>query len=68
MAPPRSNLEEYGLCHWKEWHNGEQIRQHLTGHYLQFYARTNLLRAGDFRFVSAHSCIKVPTDFPPERA
>ena len=26
----------------------------------------NALRAADFRFVSAHSCTKVPTDFPPE--
>ena len=24
VAPPRSNPKEPGLCHWKEWHNGDR--------------------------------------------
>jgi len=64
VAPPRSNLEECGLSHWKEWHNGDRAASTRQTNCLQFYCLANLLRAGDFRFVSAHSCIKVPTDFP----
>lgn len=43
MAPPRSNLEESSLCHWKEWHNGDRRGKRLARPYLQLCFLANIL-------------------------